>query len=129
MNLQSELKNSLSQYGRSKMADRRLWVKVLKILKTRFLPEIDFMGEFFGPLIINPQSELKNSLSQYSGSKMADPRLRIKVLKMLKTRFLPEIDYSGVFRATDYESAVRIENFLIAIWRTNILEGKIDPKE
>ena len=60
---------------------------------------------------------------------MADPTLWVKVLKMLKTRFLPEIDYSGVFRVTDYESAVRIEKFLIAIWRTNSLEGKIDPKE
>ena len=60
---------------------------------------------------------------------MADPRLWVKVLKILKTRLLPEIDYSEVVRATDYESAVRIENFLIAIWRTNSLEGKIDPKE
>ena len=48
---------------------------------------------------------------------MADPRLWVKVLKMLKTRFLPEIDYSGVFQVTDYESAVRIEKFLIATWQ------------
>ena len=59
---------------------------------------------------------------------MADPRSWVKVLKMLKTRFLPEIDYSGVFWVTDYESAVIIEKFLIAIWRTNSLEGIIDPK-
>ena len=48
---------------------------------------------------------------------MADPRLWVKVLKMLKTRFLPEIDYSWVFLVTDYESAVRIKKFLIAIWQ------------
>ena len=36
---------------------------------------------------------------------------------MLKTRFLPEIDFSGFFWVTDYDSAVGIEKFLIAIWQ------------
>ena len=54
---------------------------------------------------------------------MADPRLWVKVVKILKTRFLPEIEYSGVFWVTDYESAVRIEQILLLRWR--IQDGRL----
>ena len=73
---------------------------------------------------MNPQSELKNSMYQDGGSNMADCRWSVKFLKILKTLFLPEIDYSGVLKLTDPQ--LNLTNFMIqdggfkmadSIWR------------
>ena len=50
-------------------------------------------------------------------SKMADPTLWVKAIKMQKTKFLPEINYLGYFCITDYESKVRIKKIFFPRWR------------
>ena len=71
----------------------------------------------FGLLITNPQSKFRNLLSQNGGSnkvdsqddesKMAAFRWRVKMLKMLKLRFLHYIDCLGIFGVADHESSIR----------------------
>ena len=60
---------------------------------------------------MNLQSCLSKPLIQDCEFKMADPRWSVKMLKLLKTRFLPETFHAGVFGVADYKSSVIIKEF------------------
>ena len=81
-----------------------------------------------GSLILDTQSDWKDSLILDGELKMADAKWYLQMLKMIKTRFLPKIYYSGIFGVTEHQYTVRLEKLFASRWpeivRTNAKNAK-----